>query len=435
MVDVRGLLADRPGNAIVAWLSIGGLAVAGLRLLLAGNVLWPTFALVAIGVAVLPSVLERDLLTTMPGELVALVAIPVITRALGILPQLTIFVAVAGLALLVVIVFDGFTSLEMAPRFAVGFVAITTMAFAGGLAITAFGADALLGTDFIGGQRDLNLDLLTATIVGVLAGVVLEAYFRKTDGTAPLPRGLPFTAVQSTTTAPPDSPHEGEGSPGFDGRDEGAEPADSMEDGVTGSPRYRLAIRGLQLVLVGIVGLSIVTVNGKLFVNSAVPLALTFLPWVARRRYGYPMHATLALLVAFAATVHAVGALGPYSSTAWYDTITHALSSTLVAGVGYALAHGLELHTDRVSFSARFRGVFIVVFVLAVGVLWELLEFGSGLAAAFFGAEVLAQYGVDDIVKDLAFNVVGAVLVAVWGTDLFERPARAIAGRVGGMLR
>jgi hypothetical protein len=64
-----------------------------------------------------------------------------------------------------------------------------------------------------------------------------------------------------------------------------------------------------------------------------------------------------------------------------------------------------------------------------------MLEFASGLAAGLYGQPVLAQYGVGDIVKDLVFNVVGASLVALWGTQLFQRPARALAGSVSGLLR
>lgn len=454
MVDFRALLEGRSVNAALAWLSTGVLVLAAVALLAVGKRLWPAFALLAVGVVLLPPVLTRDLATTMPGELVALVALPVVLRAAGLFLQATPFVAMAGLALLVILVLDGFTSLEMAPRFAVLCVVITTMAFAGSWAIAEFAADAFLGTDFVGGQRELNLDLLTATVVGALAGVVFEAYFRETDGVAPL-RGTPLGTATSAGAdrpgedgAPPDrsdevDPTAGTGEPDEVGagtdRADGAGPTvvdeSDAEDGVEESPTYRLAIRALQLVLVGIVGYSLVTLEGKLFVNSAVPLALTFLPAVARRKYGYPMHAGLALLISLAATFHAVGALGPYNATDWYDTVTHALSSTLVAGVGYAVAHGLELHTDRVSFSPRFRGAFIVLFVLAIGVLWELLEFTSGLAIGLVGEPVLAQYGVDDIVKDLVFNTVGALLVALWGTQLFRRPARALGGSVGGLLR
>lgn len=443
MPDFGVLLDERPVNAGLAWLATGALVLAALVLLAGGEWLWPAFALVTTAVVVLPPVLSRDPATTMPGELVALVALPIGARAAGLFSQVTPFVAIAGLALLVVLVLDGYTSLEMAPRFAVAFVVVTTMAFAGFLAVGEFAADALLGTDFVEGQREMNVDLLTATVVGLIAGVAFETYFRETDGSAPL-RGPRRATPSATETAPHAGRTDRTGAPG--GRADESDPPNetapdsevddsAATDGVAASPRYRLAIRTLQFVLVGIVGYSLVTLNGKLFVNSAVPLALTFLPAVVRHQYGYPMHARLALLVSLAAALHAIGALGPYTATDWYDTVTHALSSTLVAGVGYAVARGLDLHSDRVSFSPRFRAAFVVLFVLAVGVLWELLEFGSGLLTALFGEPVLAQYGVEDIVKDLVFNVVGALLVALWGTALFRRPARALAGHVGGLLR
>ena len=442
MADFRALLEERRVNAGLAWLSTAVLVIGAVAMFAGGNRLWPAFALIVTAVVVLPPALSRDPAMTMPGELVALVALPVVSRAVGFFLQVSLFVAIAGLAMLVVLLLDGYTSLEMAPRFAVGFVVITTMAFAGGLAIAQFAADTLLGTDFVAGQREMNLDLLTATVVGLLAGIALEAYFRETDGSAPL-QGEQASPGDTETSddagrpsaseVPADRNDEAAPSTGAAAR-EGVH-GSAEDDGVGESPRFRLAIRALQLVLVGIVGYSIVTLDGKLFFNSSVPLALTFLPAVVRHKYGYPMHAKLALLISLAATLHAVGALGPYSATDWYDTVTHALSSMLVAGVGYSVAHGIDLHTDRVTFSPKFRAVFIVLFVLAVGVLWELLEFGSGLLTAFLGEPALAQYGVDDIVKDLVFNVVGAVLVALWGTVLFRRPARALAGSVGGLLR
>jgi glycopeptide antibiotics resistance protein len=503
MAGFRVLLDGRTANAAVAWLATLVLVLAAGAPSVAGTWLWSAFALVVVGVVVLPPILSRDPRATMPGELVALVAIPAALNATGLFQQATPFVTMAGLALMVVLVLDAFTSLEMAPRFAVLFVVVTTMAFAGAWAMVAFGADALLGTEYVGGQRSLNLQLVTATVVGLVAGVVFGAYFSETEGEAPFGRPpLAFppqlqrslgsdrssegaaagesadggaaaserggaaaserggaaasarggAAASARGGAPASSCAEAHGTSAGDSGgpteagqtpdEEAADAAEShvvdegdAEDGVEESPGIRVAIRMLQVVLVGIVGYSIVTVQGSLFVNSGVPLALTLIPAIARRQYGYPMNAGLALLIALAATLHAVGTLGPYQQTNWYDTVTHALSSTLVAGVGYAIAHSVELHTDRVSFSPRFRGSFIVLFVLAVGVLWEILEFGSELAAGYFGAEVLAQYGVGDIVKDLTFNTVGAVLVALWGTPLFRRPARKLTGSVGELFR
>jgi glycopeptide antibiotics resistance protein len=472
MAGFRVLLDGRTANAAVAWLATLVLVLAAGAPSVAGTWLWSAFALVVVGVVVLPPILSRDPRATMPGELVALVAIPAALNATGLFQQATPFVTMAGLALMVVLVLDAFTSLEMAPRFAVLFVVVTTMAFAGAWAMVAFGADALLGTEYVDGQRSLNLQLVTATVVGLVAGVVFGAYFSETQGNAPLDRrrlkfplglrrslgddrgsagGATAGALSDGETGTPpgvESPaSSGNGSGGPTDEDqtpdeeaaEASEPEvvaeEDADDGVEESPRFHVAIRLLQLVLVAIVGYSVVTVQASLFVNSAVPLALTLLPAIARRQYDYPMHAGLALVIALAATLHAVGALGPYQQTDWYDTVTHALSSTLIAGVGYAIAHSIELHTDRVSFSPRFRGAFIVLFVLAVGVLWEIMEFGSGIAAGLFGGEVLAQYGVSDIVKDLTFNTVGAVLVALWGTQLFRRPARKMTGSVGELFR
>ncbi|AGN02424.1 hypothetical protein L593_12425 [Salinarchaeum sp. Harcht-Bsk1] len=478
MVDFRAILADRSVNAAVAWLSTVVLVLASATLFAAREWLWLVFVGLVLGVVLLSPLLARDVTTTLPGELVALVTIPIVVRATGTFLQATPFVTLAGLALLVVLLLDAFTSLEMAPRFAVLFVVITTMAFAGIWAMGEFAADLFLGTEFIGGQRALNISLVTATVVGAVAGVVFGVYFRETGGDSPLsrtPLGIPFRRVrsqedgggdadgsdlddgidptvgvvpevpdrQTEDTADPATSDESDPSDVDESDPDAAEesdPSDVVEeadpsDGVTEAPKYRWAIRALQLVLVAIVGYSIVTVQATLFVNSAVPLALTLLPVVARRRYGYPMHAGLALLISLAATLHAVGALGPYQTTDWYDTVTHALSSTLVAGVGYVIARGIELHTDKVSFSPRFRGAFIVLFVLAVGVLWEILEFASGIGAGLFGAEVLAQYGVSDIVKDLTFNSVGAIAVALWGTGLFRRPARMLSGSVGQLFR
>jgi len=458
MVDFRALLGDKSINAPLAWLSTAVLVLSVVYLFASGNLLWGVFGLLIVSVVVVPPVLTRSLATTMPGELVAVVTLPVVFRVAGLFPETTPYVAIAGVAILVVLVLDGFTSLEMAPRFAVLFVTITTMAFAGGWAMVEFTADFLLGTEAIEGQRALNLDLVSASIIGVLAGGVFEVYFRQTEGADPLQgrpmsnkygggagqesgqnspeRSEPQRSMDGGLAAGETTPTDGATAPGATeetGKTVDDEP--DVLDGMDNPPSYRLIIRALQAVLVLIVGFSLITLDGQLFINSAVPLLLTFLPFAARSRYDYPVHGSLALLISFAATLHAIGALGPYSATDWYDTFTHALSSTLVAGVGYVIAHGLELHTDRVSFSPRFQKAFIVLFVLAVGVFWEILEFSSGLVFGLFGEPVLAQYGVSDIVKDLVFNTVGAFVVAIWGTSLFRRVSGALAGSVGKLFQ
>ncbi|MFC7176034.1 hypothetical protein [Halosegnis marinus] len=115
-----------------------------------------------------------------------------------------------------------------------------------------------------------------------------------------------------------------------------------------------------------------------LVVNTGVPLAVTLLPAVLRRRRGYAMDAGLVAWLTLASALHAAGAVWLYGRFGWYDSVTHTLSASMVAGLGYAVARATERHSRAVSFGRGFRATFVVLFVLAVGVGWEILEFASG---------------------------------------------------------
>ncbi len=92
------------------------------------------------------------------------------------------------------------------------------------------------------------------------------------------------------------------------------------------------------------------------------------------------------------------------------------MSASLVAGVGYTAARAIDLHSHDIHIPRRLYLVFIFVVVLTFGVIWELIEFGLDLTADATGVTMpLAQHGLDDTVRDLVFNSLGALLVAVFG--------------------
>ena len=185
--------------------------------------------------------------------------------------------------------------------------------------------------------------------------------------------------------------------------------------------RERRLVRVLQVALVGILVYGLATLQFELAVNAGVPLAVTFLPAALRREYSYTMDAGLVLLVTVAVFLHALGSLGLYVRYSWYDEITHTVSAVLVAGIGYAVLAALERHSDEIALPPKVRGVFILVFVLAFSVLWEVFEFGAVWLSGLLGvASPVRVFGIDDIVTDMVFNVVGGVVVAVWGTGYFE---------------
>lgn len=193
----------------------------------------------------------------------------------------------------------------------------------------------------------------------------------------------------------------------------------------------RLLARGLQLVLLAMVGYGLVAGRIGVAVNGAVALVVTLVPAVLRREYGYSMDAGLVLWITVAAVLHSGGIIGLYKQYSWYDEVTHSVSAAFVAGTGYALLRAVEIHSEEVDVPDAFRPVFVIVFVLAFGVVWEVLEFGIEQVAHALGIKPpLVVYGISDIVYDLVFNAVGAVVVAAWGMDYFTGLAGFVRRRL-----
>ncbi|WP_132057312.1 hypothetical protein [Halorussus amylolyticus] len=199
-----------------------------------------------------------------------------------------------------------------------------------------------------------------------------------------------------------------------------------------GERQQTRVVRALQVVLVGIVAYAAYRGEVGLVINAGIPLGVTFLPALLERDTHISMAPGLVLWITAAVFLHAVGALGVYQSVPMYDQVAHALSSSVVAGVGYATVRAFDRHSEAVTFPSAFVFVFVLLFVMAFGVLWEIIEFGTGLASGVLGGEaVLAQYGMSDIIYDLVYNQVGAVVVAAWGHTRLSGVTRDLSREMG----
>jgi hypothetical protein len=193
----------------------------------------------------------------------------------------------------------------------------------------------------------------------------------------------------------------------------------------------------MELALVGMLFVGIERGNGGIVVNTAVALAVTQLPPLLERDYGVPMDPRLTLWITTAVFLHAFGTVGLpgtatnlYREIWWWDHMTHALSASLVAGAGYATVRAFDEHADGVHLPRRFVALFILLFVLAFGVLWEILEFAIALSSDAFGVDaVLTQYGLGDTMLDFVFNSIGGLLVALWGGAYLADVSGAIRER------
>jgi hypothetical protein len=172
----------------------------------------------------------------------------------------------------------------------------------------------------------------------------------------------------------------------------------------------------MQLLLVALVGYGLLVGEPKAIINGTVSLLITALPAALERNYRIPIDPWLGLWITLAVFLHTMGSAGLYAEFAWWDHLTHAMSATLIAGVGYAFARAVDLHSDEIALPRQFFFVYVLVVVLAFGVVWELFEFGLDIAAESTGLSMpLAQHGLDDTIRDLLFNSLGALVVAVFG--------------------
>jgi hypothetical protein len=195
----------------------------------------------------------------------------------------------------------------------------------------------------------------------------------------------------------------------------------------------------MEVTLVGLLFIGIERGSVGVVVNTGVALAVTRLPSILERDYGIPMDPRITLWITSAAFLHALGTVGIpgitgnlYRQFGWWDHMTHALSASVVAAAGYATVRAIDEHSENVYLPPRFVSVIILLFVLAFGVLWELLEFAIGLAAAAFGtSSVLTQYGVYDTLWDLVYNSIGGLLVAIWGGIYLTDLSKALGERFG----
>ena len=151
--------------------------------------------------------------------------------------------------------------------------------------------------------------------------------------------------------------------------------------------------------------------NQNAIVNAVLMFTATSLPDVAERRYSVEFRPWQRVYVELALLAHAVGFLGPYDDVWWWDHVTHTLSATLLGGIFHVVAQFRGRNPERD----------VLASIVGGGVLWESLEYVIHLVSDRLGVEpMLVHYGPRDTLKDLLFNLLGGLLVIVFGDRLLR---------------
>jgi hypothetical protein len=187
----------------------------------------------------------------------------------------------------------------------------------------------------------------------------------------------------------------------------------------------------MQISLFAIVVYGLLAGQPKAIINGGIGLGVTLLPAILRRNYQFSLDPWLGLWITTAVFLHTLGSAGLYLQFTWWDSVTHALSASLVAGVGYTAARVIDLHNEEIHIPTQFVFVYLFIVVLAFGVIWELFEFALDLISAETGLTMpLAQHGLDDTVIDMLYNSLGALLVALFGQVHLTGVAESLRDRL-----
>lgn len=136
----------------------------------------------------------------------------------------------------------------------------------------------------------------------------------------------------------------------------------------------------------------------------AASLLFAFIP---TRRPRTLKRAELGLLVAFA--LHMMGhTFGWYHQFAWYDSALHFSMPLVSVLILYALSQSARWIWDWRTIRPFPVGVHLFAMAVALGALWEILEFGSD---QFLGTK--EQDGLYDTMIDLVLDTAGALLGAI----------------------
>lgn len=198
------------------------------------------------------------------------------------------------------------------------------------------------------------------------------------------------------------------------------------------SPHARTIHAGLRASIVAVLVAGVVARNVSVILNAGIALGVTTLPALLERDLDVRLGVGMTVWITAALALHSVGMVALYDTIPWWDHLTHLVSGTLVAGVGYATVRALDEHSDRIVMPGMYLGLFVVLFTMAGGVVWELLEHGGReVARSLDMAPILNIYGIEDTIMDLLFDGLGGLVVALLGGPYLEGTTARLSARLG----
>ena len=175
--------------------------------------------------------------------------------------------------------------------------------------------------------------------------------------------------------------------------------------------KLKLASRAMQAGMLGVALAGVLTANYTWLPASVLCLFISIIPSIFRRDLEIVLPFELNFWIVLALFLHVIGGFsGFYDNVPYWDHITHAMSASLIAALGFVVVVSVDKYVETIYLPRPFLALFIIMFTMAFGVIWELMEF---LNDQVFGTRL--QYNLDDTMVDMMFDAFGGFVVGIAG--------------------
>jgi len=146
-----------------------------------------------------------------------------------------------------------------------------------------------------------------------------------------------------------------------------------------------------------------------IFIVGIISLFLTFLPLMIKKRFDISLPWILNFFIVFALYLFMAGIYLEWyvDYSPYYDKFSHFFGSITVALLSFVYVAIIEKYS-KIKFGRINSFIFIIIFTMALGGLWEIMEFSTDI---IFGTK--NQYSLVDTMYDLIFDLIGGVVVAI----------------------
>ena len=172
----------------------------------------------------------------------------------------------------------------------------------------------------------------------------------------------------------------------------------------------------LKIVMIIFLIISIWKLHWIWIFGSFLAIIVSSIPTMLKRNYQITLPLVLEILVTIALILHIGGGLLGAYSIPHYDTLTHFISSFLIAFLTFVIIYILDEFWDGLNMDKYAMAFVVIIATIAMGVVWEFNEWITDLV---FGT--YEQWGYNDTLKDLFIDTLAGIVMAGIGVSMIKR--------------